>query len=139
MDGNGEKCPFTLDDMIRGPTPANIDRQCQLLCGQFIGGSWETCPVEVERIAGGMTNQLYRVSRKDSNQPCHSIYANDEPKIVTVKLFQPMFINSCYGDNGRLSDMFVSMIMSELAIGPKLYGVFPDGVIQSYHPVSIFP
>lgn len=40
------------------------------------------------------------------------------------------------GDSERLSDIIVLTIISQVEIGPKVYGIFNDGVILAYHKVS---
>lgn len=40
------------------------------------------------------------------------------------------------GDSERLTDIIVLTIISQAEIGPKVYGIFNDGVILAYHKVS---
>lgn len=45
--------------------------------------------------------------------------------------------NYAVGNDERLNDNIVLTIVSELNIGPKVYGIFADGVVLAYHKVSV--
>ena len=64
--GTEEQKPPAIDfskiKLERGTTPENIKSQCFQLCQQYLGGVWLNLTideVEVKRLSGGLTNQLY--------------------------------------------------------------------------------
>lgn len=129
------------EDLIRGNTPDDIEQRCYDLCKEFIGGTWSHCTIDdltVKRISGGLTNQIYYVGIKDSvDLKCNSVYKNgNEPREVAVKLYQKKHLDFGMGNFERLNDTIITTIISELNIGPKVYGIFEDGVIQEYYKVS---
>ena len=80
------------DELIRGETPPNLEQRCLELCQSYIGGSWlgakSVEDVEVKRITGGLTNQMYKVVLKDSVPRVPNGVYPDEPSVVAVKLYQ---------------------------------------------------
>lgn len=127
------------EDFIRGETPSNIQEKCLKLCQMYIGKQWNnvTSPesIKVSRITGGLSNQLYRVQLKEQNiTETHAENLYD----VTVKIYQPK-IPKCYEpeDGERLNDTIVLTLISQIGLGPKVYGIFNDGVIQAFHKHSI--
>lgn len=83
---------LTMADLVRGTTPKDIEERCLSLCQAYIGGTWSTAKstedVNVKRISGGLTNQLYHVQLKDSlPRVANTIYL-DEPTDVAIKLYQ---------------------------------------------------
>lgn len=45
--------------------------------------------------------------------------------------------NYAAGNDERLNDNIVLTIVSEMNIGPKVYGIFNEGVILAYHKVNV--
>ena len=130
------------DELIRGETPANLEQRCLELCQSYIGGSWlgakDVEHVEVKRITGGLTNQLYKVVLKDSVLRVSNGVYPDEPSVVAVKLYQEKHMkNYSEQDAERLNDIIVLTIMSEAGLSPKVYGIFGDGFIQAFVEVSL--
>ena len=130
------------EDLIRGTTPDDIEKRCLELCQTYIGGSWSQVKniktdITVSRIAGGLTNQLYRVQLNESvNRIPNAIYSN-EPRDVAIKLYQAKHMKTYHQDDDeRLNDIIVLTILSEVKIGPKVYGIFSDGVIQEFVEVN---
>lgn len=129
------------EDLIRGATPDGIERRCLDLCRKFIGGTWHSASladVQVARISGGLTNQLYQVSLAQSVTPAHNqVYGREEPRQVAIKFYMKKHFGADAGDeHERLNDIIISSTVSELGIGPKIYGFFAGGVIQAYYEVS---
>lgn len=129
---------LTVDDLVRGTTPKDIEERCLSLCQAYIGGTWSqaksTEDVVVKRISGGLTNQLYHVQLKDTLPKVANTIYPDEPTDVAIKLYQAKHMKNYEdGDSERLSDIIVLTIISQVGIGPKVYGIFNDGVILAYH------
>ena len=132
------------EDFIRGSTPPDIDQQCLDLCRTYIGGSWSlassTQDINVSRIIGGLSNQLYRVQLSENvpKSAAANILYPEDPRDVTVKLYQSKLPKCYHDDDGeRLNDTIILTAMSQEGLGPKVYGVFDGGVIQAYHKVGV--
>lgn len=128
------------DDRIRGSTPAELASRCLAMCQAYIGGSWtlakDASEVEVQRITGGLTNQLYSVQLLDSVPSTRNEVYPNEPRKVAVKLFQKKLINPSFGQCGeseRLSDVVVLTLLSQAEVCPKVYGIFDDGFVQTFY------
>ncbi|CAG2183826.1 unnamed protein product, partial [Oppiella nova] len=82
----------------------------------------------VQRISGGLTNQLYFCGIKNKSNE------SDVPQEVAIRLYGPktMGVVDCEG-NERLTDVIISLIVSDNKLGPKVYGIFPTGQIQHYY------
>ncbi len=128
------------DDRIRGSTPADLANRCMAMCQAYIGGSWtlakDASEVEVQRITGGLTNQLYSVQLLDSVPSTRNEVYPNEPRKVAVKLFQKKLIDPSFGRSGeseRLSDVVVLTLLSQAEVCPKVYGIFDDGFVQTFY------
>lgn len=132
-----------LEDLVRGDAIEDIEERCLKLCQDFLGDVWlqakDPKDIFVERICGGLTNQLYlvRLALKDVSP------SRGTPTEVTIKIYQSkheIFVSQDENNNSeneRMSDTIISLIASQVGFGPRLYGVFPDGVIQAYYKVNI--
>lgn len=129
------------EEIIRGTKPEGLEKKCLELCQSYIGGSWlqttDIADITVTRITGGLTNQLYRVQLNENvKRVLNSIYS-DEPGEVAIKLYMPKHMKSFNeADGERLNDIIILTILSQLGIGPKVYGIFNEGVIQEFVDVS---
>ncbi len=126
---------FENAEFYRGDTPCDIKEKCLQLCVDYLGGIWlqvslET--VEVRRLTGGMTNQLYYCAI-----PKDSVPIGDEPREVAIRLYGGKHFNNsvCDGDE-RLSDVIIAILVSDRYLGPKIYGLFQNGQIQKYYKVN---
>ena len=126
-----EDLDFDKIDLIRGKTPEDIKQKCFHLCKDYLEGVWLKVgidEVEVKRLSGGMTNQLYYCA---INKQIKSI--NDEPQEVIIRLYGGKHFNNydCDG-NERLTDVIIALLVSENKLGPKIYGLFESGQILEY-------
>lgn len=132
------------EEWLRGETLSNVEQRCLDLCNQFIGGSWAQATnaekdLEVKRIAGGLTNQIYKVALKDHVKTVPNPIYEDEPRAVAIKFYQPKHFQTVDGKDERLSDTIILLIASQLSIGTRIYGFFDNGVIQHFYKVrSLF-
>ena len=122
---------FSYDkvEMIRGETPENINGKCLELCQNYIGGTWlkqSIDTIEVKRLSGGMTNQLYYCALNDPTT------AEGVPHEVAIRLYGPKHFNNEDMVNERLTDMIIALMVSENKLGPKIYGIFEEGQLQNY-------
>lgn len=96
------------------------------LCQEYLGGIWKRIDIkdfEITKPNGGLSNHLYKCEIKNLEiQPIRN-----EPRKIFVRL---------YGENHQinsaaiLKDIIVSTILSDFKIGPKLYGIFPQGRLE---------
>lgn len=128
-------------EFIRGETPANIAEKCLELCRAYIGQPWTNVSspddIQVTRLTGGLSNQLYRVQLLKSTT---STTKANELTDVTVKLYQSKIPKCTHPDDGeRLNDTIILTILSQTGLGPKVLGIFDGGMIQVYYNVSNQP
>ncbi len=136
---------ISLDQMIRGQTPAGIEDRCLELCRAFIGGPWsEAAGVEeisVKRLSGGFTNQLYHVRLISASADAAAVADDDDdfPIEVAIKFYQPKHMKNYHADDDeRLNDVIILSMVSEMGITPKVYGIFQEGFVQEFIKVSAF-
>jgi len=124
-------------EIFRGATPQDIKQRCHQLCKDYIGGNWlkvNTDEIEVKRLSGGFTNQLYYCAISKPVQPI-----GDEPQEVAIRLYGGKhFINVGCEENERLTDVVIALLVSQYKLGPKIYGLFEGGQIQQYYKVLTF-
>uniref|UniRef100_A0A3Q0QUB5 Ethanolamine kinase n=1 Tax=Amphilophus citrinellus TaxID=61819 RepID=A0A3Q0QUB5_AMPCI len=81
-------------------------------CRDFLSGSWKTiedADLKISIVSGGLSNLLYLCSLPD-----HVQCVGQEP-LTCVSGYRVMFA-----------------ILAERALGPKLYGIFPQGRLEQY-------
>ena len=124
------------EELFRGTTPDDIGEQCFKLAKIYMANNndWRRLcrtrdDLNIRRITGGLTNQLYYVGLKN-----HSDETNNA---ITIKFYQSKHFKKDDNDDERLNDTIISIIMSERGLGPKVFGIIPNGIIQSYHEVFI--
>ncbi|CAF0715411.1 unnamed protein product [Brachionus calyciflorus] len=108
--------------------PEEVKNFAFAVCREYLSGAWKKIDYndfKVERISGGLSNYLYRCElNKDKFKQ-----VNNEPNAILLRL---------YGENHHkhssilLKDIIVSAIMSDHNLGPKLYGVFPNGRLEEF-------
>jgi len=130
-----------LEDLnpIRGETPVDIRERCLQLCRDYLSGNWRQQTVDtidVRRVSGGMTNQMYYCGITCPSKEHQSVGV---PQEVAVRLYGPKYFNNsdCDG-NERLTDVIVSVMVSQNNLGPKVYALFDGGQIQAYYKVCMY-
>ncbi|XP_054157312.1 choline/ethanolamine kinase-like [Oppia nitens] len=125
-----EEFDMRLIEQIRGETPADINDKCLQLCKDYLAGDWlnQTLDtIEVTRISGGFSNQLYRCA---ISNPINL----DKPHEVAVRLYQSKWFNTeNSGGFERLNDIVVEILISQHKLGPKVLGLFDGGEIQLFY------
>ncbi|XP_076114194.1 choline/ethanolamine kinase-like isoform X1 [Mytilus galloprovincialis] len=99
-------------------------------CREFLGGSWSTIKKEdfiFTTLGGGLTNLLYTCELSDNIQT-----QNNEPRTVLLRV---------YGDIAKdlkflVQNSVVFCLLSEKQLGPKCYGLYPNGRIEEYIPTK---
>jgi hypothetical protein len=125
---------FDKIDLLRGETPDDIKEKCLKLCQDYLSGNWcqqTQDTIELKRISGGLTNQLYYCGIIDKSDD------EEVPQEVAIRLYGRKFFDSCDNEgNERLSDVVIGLMVSETNLGPKIYGVFEEGQIHRFYKVS---
>ncbi|CAG2164693.1 unnamed protein product [Oppiella nova] len=127
-----------MTEIFRGQTPEDIDNKCLTICAKYLEGVWKTITInglDINRISGGFTNQLFHCRLKDNIQ-----VNGNEPKDVFIRLYGPKWVKSSEPGSERLLDAIINVLASEYNLGPKVYGIFDEGILGEYihgHHMSI--
>uniref|UniRef100_A0A8C8SHX2 Ethanolamine kinase n=1 Tax=Pelusios castaneus TaxID=367368 RepID=A0A8C8SHX2_9SAUR len=111
-----------------------------LWCREFLAGSWKLIgPDEfgISPVSGGLSNLLYKCSLPD-----HILSVGDEPRQVLLRVYGAILQvrQQCAGSLSRqgvdslVLESVMFAILAERALGPRLYGVFPQGRLEQYIP-----
>jgi choline/ethanolamine kinase len=130
--------PFLNSVHLRGQTPDNIKSLALQTCDQYLAGIWSNISEDqiiVDRISGGLTNQIYSVTLTDDVVPKKEEEEN-QPRKVILRLYGEKHMQNSEDlkdiRNQRLSDAVIGVLLEERNLGPKLYGVFPRGELQEF-------
>nr|XP_061813091.1 choline kinase alpha-like [Nerophis lumbriciformis] len=132
-------------EQVRPESPDQDTRlNAYLWCKEFLNGSWKTLAeddFDITIIRGGLSNKLFLCSLPDSVDT-----VGDEPRSILLRLYGAILQMSCNKGESQQSDkenhfqgaeamvlesvMFA--ILAERELGPKLYGIFPQGRLEQY-------
>lgn len=121
--------------MGRGDTPEDIKKRCAKLCADYLTGMWSEVDEDsiiVERVSGGLANQNYYCALPENVKTI-----DGEPKEVMIKLYSKKFDIGLHSDKNnnkydRLDDTIVALLIAEHNLGPKIRGIFHDGMIMQF-------
>ncbi|XP_054157305.1 choline/ethanolamine kinase-like [Oppia nitens] len=123
---------FEKIELINGETPHDIKHRCLKLCQQYLAGNWlqqTVDTIKVKRLTGGLTNQLYYCGIDKQSDDLQ-----ETPNEVAIRLYGPKdILISDSEENERLSEVVVSLMVSQNKLGPKIYGIFDGGQIQAFY------
>ncbi|KAM9352477.1 choline/ethanolamine kinase [Symphorus nematophorus] len=97
-------------------------------CRDFLSGSWKTIDEEdfqISIVSGGLSNLLYMCSLPDHVQ-CEA----EEPHQVLLRIYGAIL----QGVDSLVLESVMFAILAERTLGPKLYGIFPEGRLEQYLP-----
>ncbi|XP_043820927.1 choline/ethanolamine kinase isoform X2 [Dromiciops gliroides] len=97
-------------------------------CREFLGGAWRQVQAEqlqVSPVSGGLSNLLFRCALPE-NMPL----VGDEPREVLLRLYGAIL----QGVDSLVLESVMFAILAERRLGPRLYGVFPEGRLEQYIP-----
>ncbi|XP_041853370.1 choline/ethanolamine kinase isoform X2 [Melanotaenia boesemani] len=97
-------------------------------CRDFLSGSWKTLPekhFQISIVSGGLSNLLYLCSLPDHVQ-CVGV----EPRQVLLRVYGAIL----QGVDSLVLESVMFAILAERTLGPRLYGVFPEGRLEQYLP-----
>nr|XP_020470354.1 choline kinase alpha-like [Monopterus albus] len=134
-------------DLVR-PDQPDLDTQhkAYLWCRDFLHGAWKSLAEEdfhITVIRGGLSNKLFLCSLPDSLDT-----VGDEPRSILLRLYGAILQMSCNKGDSRQSnkenhfqgaeamvlESVMFAILAERELGPKLYGIFPQGRLEQYIP-----
>uniref|UniRef100_A0A667XKM3 Ethanolamine kinase n=1 Tax=Myripristis murdjan TaxID=586833 RepID=A0A667XKM3_9TELE len=105
-------------------------------CRDFLSGSWKTIPeadFQISIVSGGLSNLLFMCSLPDH---VHSM--GEEPRMVLLRVYgailQVCLNNEMLGVDSLVLESVMFAILAERTLGPKLYGIFPEGRLEQYLP-----
>uniref|UniRef100_UPI003AAEF0BE choline/ethanolamine kinase isoform X1 n=1 Tax=Centroberyx gerrardi TaxID=166262 RepID=UPI003AAEF0BE len=115
-------------------------------CRDFLSGSWKTlqeADFQISIVSGGLSNLLYLCSLPD-----HVPSMGEEPRMVLLRIYGAILqvrlsrwlleksrlsMNVCGVDSLVLESVMFA-ILAERTLGPRLYGIFPEGRLEQYLP-----
>ncbi|XP_024114598.1 choline kinase alpha isoform X2 [Oryzias melastigma] len=103
-------------------------RKAFLWCREFLHGAWKELTEEnfqITVIRGGLSNKLFLCSLPDSLDS-----VGDEPRNVLLRLYGAIL----QGAEAMVLESVMFAILAERELGPKLYGIFPQGRLEQYVP-----
>ncbi|RXN01712.1 Choline kinase alpha [Acipenser ruthenus] len=101
-------------------------RKAYLWCREFLHGAWRILNEEAFQISiirGGLSNKLFLCSLPDTLQS-----VDDEPRNVLLRLYGAIL----QGAEAMVLESVMFAILAERALGPKLYGIFPQGRLEQF-------
>ncbi|XP_028814887.1 choline kinase alpha [Denticeps clupeoides] len=117
-----------------------------LWCREFLHGAWKTVTeddFQINVIRGGLSNMLFLCALPE-NYPA----VGDEPRNVLLRLYGAILQMSCnkgeprqsnkenafQGAEAMVLESVMFAILAERELGPKLYGIFPQGRLEEFVP-----
>uniref|UniRef100_A0A9J8AYV9 Ethanolamine kinase n=1 Tax=Cyprinus carpio carpio TaxID=630221 RepID=A0A9J8AYV9_CYPCA len=107
-------------------------------CRDFLSGSWKAISVndfQIKIVSGGLSNLLYMCSLPDDVEP-----TGVEPRRVLLRIYgailqvgHPDHI-TIRGVDSIVLESVMFAILAERELGPRLYGIFPEGRLEQYLP-----
>ncbi|GCC22947.1 choline kinase alpha [Chiloscyllium punctatum] len=116
-----------------------------LWCKDFLRGAWKTLSedeFQISIIRGGLSNLLFQCSLPDTKS-C----VKDEPRCVLLRLYGAILQMTCNkgeskqtnqdsfdirGADAMVLESVMFAILAERSLGPKLYGIFPQGRLEQF-------
>ncbi|KAK2848110.1 hypothetical protein Q7C36_009792 [Tachysurus vachellii] len=117
-----------------------------LWCKEFLHGAWRAIKEEdfqITIIRGGLSNKLFLCAVPEDQRSI-----GDEPRNVLLRIYGAILQMSCNkGESGQsntenhfqgaeamVMESVMFAILAERQLGPKLYGIFPQGRLEQYVP-----
>ncbi|XP_062475137.1 choline kinase alpha-like isoform X2 [Pezoporus occidentalis] len=111
------------------PLDPRTRRKAYLWCKEFLPGAWRGLREEqlrINPIRGGLSNMLFQCSLPDTVET-----VADEPRKVLLRLYGAILQ---MGAEAMVLESVMFAILAERALGPKLYGIFPQGRLEEFIP-----
>jgi len=101
------------------------------LCRSYLSGSWKTINKDdmvFKSVSGGLTNVLFLCSLPSTHTPL-----NGEPSQVLMRMYGQIHSTNEHDSSvTKITESVIFMMLSERNLGPKLYGIFPEGRLEEY-------
>ncbi|XP_067356472.1 choline/ethanolamine kinase isoform X1 [Channa argus] len=117
-------------ESFRDGRTEDVDRETRIRafawCRDFLSGSWKTIKedeFQISIVSGGLSNLLYLCSLPDHVHP-----VGEEPHQVLLRIYGAIL----QGVDSLVSESVMFAILAERTLGPKLYGIFPEGRLEQY-------
>ncbi|XP_076125223.1 choline/ethanolamine kinase isoform X1 [Alosa pseudoharengus] len=97
-------------------------------CRDFLSGSWKTISeqdFQISIVSGGLSNLLYKCSLPEHVRP-----VGDEPARVLLRIYGAIL----QGVDSLVLESVMFAILAERTLGPRLFGIFPEGRLEQYIP-----
>ncbi|CAL8238291.1 unnamed protein product, partial [Merluccius merluccius] len=107
---------------------AETKRKAYLWCKEFLHGAWRSVSEEdfqITIIRGGLSNKLFLCTLPDRLDR-----GGDVPRSVLLRLYGAIL----QGAEAMVLESVMFAILAERELGPKLYGIFPQGRLEQYVP-----
>ncbi|XP_055126408.2 choline kinase alpha isoform X8 [Symphalangus syndactylus] len=104
-------------------------RRAYLWCKEFLPGAWRGLREDefhISVIRGGLSNMLFQCSLPDTTATL-----GDEPRKVLLRLYGAILQ---MGAEAMVLESVMFAILAERSLGPKLYGIFPQGRLEQFIP-----
>ncbi|KAM3832727.1 choline/ethanolamine kinase isoform 2-T2 [Vipera latastei] len=125
----GELAAAPRSPRARPAVPAPTRLRAFLWCREFLAGAWRrlAAPEQLGMVpvSGGLSNLLYKCSLPDQ-----VVTAEDEPRQVLLRVYGIIL----QGVDSLVLESVMFAILAERALGPRLYGIFPQGRLEEYIP-----
>ncbi|XP_019510223.1 PREDICTED: choline kinase alpha isoform X2 [Hipposideros armiger] len=127
--------PLPLLPLPPPPPPADEEpeprtrRRAYLWCKEFLPGAWRSLREDqfhISVIRGGLSNMLFQCSLPDTMATI-----GDEPRKVLLRLYGAILK---MGAEAMVLESVMFAILAERSLGPKLYGIFPQGRLEQFIP-----
>ncbi|XP_043944536.1 choline/ethanolamine kinase-like [Protopterus annectens] len=107
---------------------ADMKRRAYTWCKEFLSGSWRLITeqeFQISIVSGGLSNLLFLCCLPD-----HVLSVGDEPRQVLLRVYGAIL----QGVDSLVLESVMFAILAERTLGPRLYGVFPQGRLEQYIP-----
>ncbi|KAL4617956.1 choline kinase alpha-like [Arapaima gigas] len=128
--GNGDE--DSEAESFRNGRTDEVDRDTKgrafVWCRDFLSGSWREISLDefqISIVSGGLSNLLYLCSLPD-NVPT----VGSEPRQVLLRVYGAIL----QGVDSLVLESVMFAILAERLLGPRLYGIFPEGRLEQYLP-----
>uniref|UniRef100_A0A8C3VY93 Ethanolamine kinase n=1 Tax=Catagonus wagneri TaxID=51154 RepID=A0A8C3VY93_9CETA len=104
-------------------------RRAYLWCKEFLPGAWRGLREDqfhISVIRGGLSNMLFQCSLPDTLAT-----VGDEPRKVLLRLYGAILK---MGAEAVVLESVMFAILAERSLGPKLFGIFPQGRLEQFIP-----
>ncbi|KAM9373104.1 choline kinase alpha isoform 2-T2 [Phaethornis superciliosus] len=121
--------PPEEEEEEESPLDPRTRRKAYLWCKEFLPGAWRDLreeQLQLSPIRGGLSNMLFQCSLPDTVETL-----GDEPRKVLLRLYGAILQ---MGAEAMVLESVMFAILAERALGPKLYGIFPQGRLEEFIP-----